>query len=150
MAFSQDCKLGDKGPTFCDTLTFCISMYGESDDENITNIELANLKPWDAETYKEIDIQKKLITKVYKDWKLLEILLYTGIDTLTLEYLLCDMRIPFEDEAYKILEIALNTNNVELFDWVKSKYKLDWKRVKSIIKIFVPNDVTTVIRNISF
>jgi hypothetical protein len=145
MAFSPDCKLGDKGPTFKHTLTLCIAMYGEYDSDNTTNIELENIQPWKAETQNEISIQKIIIRDTVTKWCKVETLLYNNISTLELERLLCDIRNPFKDEGYKFIEIAMIKDDLELFLWTMKRYKFDKSRLKYSLKMFVPNDITKLI-----
>lgn len=146
MAFSPDCVLGDKGPSHLCALKLCCNVYGEYDDENLTSDILWDVKPWEVTSCLQVLLLIEQTTLIKEAWKCIEEYARMNI-FLGVEYLLCSIKNPFIDEGYKFAEIALDTNNVELYDWATRKYKLDKGRMKWWLDIFPPNNVSSKIRN---
>jgi len=140
--FSPDCILGEKGPSLLQTIGLCCSVYGDYDDENLTSNMLSILKPWECDSIHKVEILKHRIHIVNKTWDLIIAQILEDFNILKIEYLLCFMRDPYIDEGYKFIELALNFNNVTLYNWTCGKYNLDKERIKQWMPLFPYNDVS--------
>lgn len=149
MVFSPDCVIGDTGESCICTIDLCCIVYGEYDDEELTTTILWDEKPWEADKCYKVDILKNKINIVTDAWNIIKSYVYAGGNILKIEEYLCDLRNPFIDEGHKFIEIALNMNNVVLYDWAIQKYKLDKRRLMQWINLFPHNDVTRKIRGIN-
>lgn len=149
MAFSPDCVIGDTGESCICTVDLCCYVYGEYDDEELTTTMLSDQKPWEADKCYKVAILKHKTKIVEESWNVIKSYVYAGGNTLRVEEFLCSIRNPFIDEGYKFAEIALNMNDVELYEWANQKYKLDKKRLMQWLDLFPHNDVTRKIRGLN-
>jgi len=148
MAFSPDCKLGDKGATFIYSLHWCIRSYGKEDQENITNQVIRGLEPWTLKNMNDINILKNLTGKMNIHWNIIEAYLSGAGNIHTFEKLLYQCRFQFLDEPYKLLDIAFVNDNPALYTWILNRYKVDKKRIKHMLPLYVSNFVTDIAKNI--
>jgi hypothetical protein len=148
MAFSPDCVIGETGESCICTIELCCSVYGEYDDEELTTTILWDQKPWEADKCYKVPILKHKINIVKEAWNIIKSYAYAGGNILRIEEFLCNLRNPFIDEGYKFVEIALNMNDLVLYEWAVQKYKLDKKRLMQWVNLFPHNDITRKIRGI--
>jgi hypothetical protein len=130
-------------------LELCIENYGEYDQDNFSSTEMYDYKPYDVTTiqeYEDYKITKKLLTL---QWEIIKRYLFqnNNIDFIFLEYLLVDIRMPFQEESYKFIQIALENDQPELYKWVLRKYRVDKSRLLKTLDQFVPNQVFQLIKS---
>jgi len=149
MVFSPDCVLGDTGNTNLCTVKLCCSMYGDYDDEELTTDILWDQKPWNADTCSKANILTKQTRVIKRGWNIIKGFVYAGGDIIRTEEFLCSLKNPFIDEGYKFIEIALNMDNLALYNWAINKYDLDKKRLAQWLDLFHSNSVSRKIRGLN-
>ena len=146
LAFSPECEILDPVPSDKDLTALCCHMYGDFDEPELTCNYLYECMPWDTKYPATLWLYKLAVNKLVRRWREIEVYLYNNPNLLELERMLCDVQLRFFDEGYKIVEIALNTNNLRLYKWAERKYKLDKRRLMYWLET-VSNDVAQAIRN---
>ena len=116
-------------------LDLTMTLYNEPDTECLTSMELVDSKPWEIKPqhYEQYQMLYKLTAF---RWNHIELYLRAfPFNHLILEKMLCDIKYPFLDEAYKFLVIAFETHNDALLKWINHRYQVDPKRSLQIKKL---------------